>query len=59
MYVPRINPISGRTKSQEIAIGLLCGGRLPYDAFERLQRLRHKKRRTTARREKTGRTEHE
>lgn len=33
-----INPISGRTRDEEILVGLACGGRLPFDAFDALRR---------------------
>lgn len=33
-----INPISGRTLEEEIAIGLGIGGRLPFNAYVALMR---------------------
>lgn len=33
MFVPRINPISGRTLNEEIAIARSIGGRLPFSVY--------------------------
>lgn len=35
---PEINPISGRTRDEEIKIALGIGGRLPFDAWLSLKR---------------------
>ena len=49
------NPISGRTRAEEIKIGLLCGGHLPFDVWQDLQRRRMRPRRKSKRRPSTTR----